>query len=412
LRVDPTDTSRLYLGTVSQALTSVDGGLTWFAPSGSALDRAKAVLNTDPGTPGAAVDGASAFFSEGFEGTTFATKLLDAFREASVTGVHGPVVIDSANPSNLYLPTDKGVFKSTDQGQTWRKASAGLLDLSVSSVLVDPSSPSTLVALASSGVMKSTDGGGTWLNVLPAPVLSVVMAPSSPSTLYASTASGLLVSDDSGADWSTLTTTGLPDTSVSIELVLVASDDAKTIYADVSGTEPAADGFYRSTDGGTTWSRVLDNVTAAARVVVESPGDPSILFADMFQNGLYRSDDHGGTWGQISSLAFTGFAIDPHDPSVMHGAVEGVQGKTTYLSSTDGGGTWGEMQASGLPDRVEWLLSDPNTSSVYYAVVWTEPDPGPLGTVVYRSVDGDRVPGGGLYAATDQGLYKWLPTAK
>ncbi len=132
---------------------------------------------------------------------------------------------------------------------------------------------------------------------------------------------------------------------------------------------------------------------------------------------------------QISPLAFVAFAVDPYVPTTMYGAVDTAGGCTNYVLSTDGGMTWDKSDCSGLPARVEWLLCDPRTPGLQYAVTYTEPDEVPFGTWVYRSMNGGRdwqdmrdglplaypglvanpAVGGGLYAATEQGLYKWVP---
>ncbi len=214
LRVDPADTSRLYLGAGGTAVVSQDGGATWSEPSGAELERATAVLNTVPGTPEKAIEQAAASIADLFDGMVLATEPAKAFTEASVTGAHGPVVVDSQKPATVYAGSDQGVFKSEDAGHTWRKASSGIFDPTVSQVLVDPSSPSTLFALTSAGIMKSSDAGSTWQIALEAPTLWMTMAPSSPLTLYASTAGGLLLSVDGGSSWSELAGAGLPSTPV------------------------------------------------------------------------------------------------------------------------------------------------------------------------------------------------------
>jgi hypothetical protein len=387
------------------------------------------VLNTALGTAEEAIEEAAASIADLFDGVVLTAKATQAFAEASVTGAHGPVLVDSREPSTLYMGTDQGIFKSEDGGHTWRKASSGIFDPTVSQVLVDPASPSTLFALTSAGIMKSSDAGSTWQTALEAPTFWMTMAPSSPSTLYASTAGGLLRSSDGGSSWSALSGVGLPNTATGVQFVWVASDDANTVYANVSGSEPTADGLYRSADGGASWSKTLGEFTALARVIVESPGDPSVLYVDAFPNGLYESLDHGATWTQISPLALVAFAVDPYAPTTMYGAVEAAEERTTYVISMDAGATWDKGDPAGLPDRVEWLLCDPRTPDVQYAVTWTEPNPGPWGTRVYRSTTGGRdwqymsddlplaylhvvvdpAADGGLYAATDQGLYKWVP---
>ena len=193
--------------------------------------------------------------------------------------------IDPGDSSIRYAGTGEGVYKSTDGGKTWKKASAGLTSSVVWRVVADPSSASILYAATSAGIFKSGDAGAHWSKIL-AGQGSVVLAPSSPSTLYAWTSAGLFRTTDGGKNWTPLAGTGLVST-VSAPgngslggpgLVLVSPDNPDTVFAK-SGDDPAL--LFRSTDGGKTWSQVLLGKAPAdgwGGVVVD-PNNPSTLFA-------------------------------------------------------------------------------------------------------------------------------------
>ena len=164
-----------------------------------------------------------------------------------------------------------------DGGATWKKASSV-----VWRVVLDPSSSSTLYAAASGGIFKSEDRGTTWSLIL-AGQGSVVIAPSSPSTLYAWTSAGLFRTDNGGATWSRRTGEGLVSSSsgpgsASGGLVLVSADNPDIVFA-ITGDESRV--LSRSTDGGNTWSQVLDGALRAddGGLVVADPQDASTLFA-------------------------------------------------------------------------------------------------------------------------------------
>ena len=106
------------------------------------------------------------------------------------------LVIDPATPTTLYAGTlGRGVFKSTDAGETWEPVNSGLPGFGVSAFAIDPMTPSTVyVGIGSSGVFRSTNGGDDWVAAstgLPAyPVTVLVGGPTSPTTLFAGTWGG------------------------------------------------------------------------------------------------------------------------------------------------------------------------------------------------------------------------------
>jgi hypothetical protein len=81
---------------------------------------------------------------------SFSGMVIDADTGASVVvdpdGFPNGVSVDPDHPSIFYAATREGVYKSTDGGKTWRKASRGLSSLAVSQLVPDPSSASILYA--------------------------------------------------------------------------------------------------------------------------------------------------------------------------------------------------------------------------------------------------------------------------
>jgi photosystem II stability/assembly factor-like uncharacterized protein len=386
-------------------------------------------------------------------GTDFAGTLTDADTGA-VLGVYLGR-IDPSDPAIRYAATDHGVYKSTDGGTTWKKASTGLVVSPVLGVVPDPSSPSILYAATPEGIVKSGDAGASWDLIL-AGQGSLVLAPSAPSTLYAWTSAGLLFrTDDGGVNWTRLTGAGLVGTlsapsDADGELVLVAADNPDTVFA------LAGPLLFRSTDGGNTWNQVLEGLTAFAA----DPQDPSTLFAatatgetnkEVYQ--VLKSTDAGGTWTVVSSQPFVhrlgDIAIDARTPANVYVVERGGAGDYDFgawpnaiFRSPDDGATWEKVDLIdfqglkatgwGLPSTPMRLLFDPRSPDTLYAIVmgttgWT------FGATVCRSTDGgttwqnlvqgsdreggvnastvviDPAPGGGLYSTSEAGLFKWVP---
>jgi photosystem II stability/assembly factor-like uncharacterized protein len=397
---------------------STDRGETWTQLSQEEADQAE---QTAPG----------------LQGRVFTAGTVTDPQTGSVfTEVAGP--IDPTDPSIQYAGTPEGVYKSTDGGQTWKKASAGLTSAAVWRLVTDPSSASILYAATSVGIFKTTDGGATWDMILGG-LGSVVLAPSSPSTLYAWTSAGLFRSNDGGMKWAELAATGLAPRPEGWGpmfggLVLVAADDPDTLFA-ASGAELRQ--VFRSTDGGNSWSQVL----YYSGSLMADPEDPSTLYATTFSgemsgSGLLvshvsKSTDQGSTWATVSPAewtdAITELVIDPSSPSNVYVFLQTGSGSYTVSRSVDGGVTWENVGLEGAGKYLEQVRFDPHSPDRLY-VLTSQAAESDSEQGLYRSEDGggtwesiggevadagivdivvDSAPGGALYAVTESGLFKW-----
>src|SRR5262249_34863918 len=174
---------------------------------------------------------------------------------------------------------DRGIWKSTDGGMTWRNLNPPnlpALNQSGTDVLLDPrDSRRVFAAILGMGVYRSTAGGepGTWEKLtagLPASDLDRIklaagppLAPSTNATLYAAISKfsdtrllGVFKSTDGGATW-TQTTTPAPTVSGTYYALALAVDpvDANIVYyGTLANTINTGGAFWRSRDGGQTWT--------------------------------------------------------------------------------------------------------------------------------------------------------------
>jgi len=292
----------------------------------------------------------------------------------------GAVAVDPSNPKNVWVGTGEswtrnsvsigdGVYKSTDGGENW--TNVGLKDSErIARILVDPKDGNTVYVCATGhlwddgaerGVYKTTDGGKSWRKVLAGANPStgcgmLAMSAQDPRTLYASTwdfrrqgwtfrsggpGSGIYKSTDGGERWSELTPAsarGLPEKPYGRIALAVAPSKPQVLYAMI---ESKKSGLFRSDDGGASW-RALD----ASQYMVWRPFYFAHLVVDpRDENKLFKPDGpllvsiNGGKSFSVTSENAHG---DFHDvwihPTNTNLVLTGDDGG--FWRSTDGGTRW------------------------------------------------------------------------
>jgi photosystem II stability/assembly factor-like uncharacterized protein len=312
---------------------------------------------------------------------TATTQTMGAIAQASDGTLY--VGTGEANPSGGGLTfTGDGMYKSADGGQSWTHI--GLADsASIGRVAVDPTNPQVVYAAASGdirrtvsqrGLYKTTDGGQTWTQVLAPPngttgAIDVAVDPANPQRVFAALwdhhrnngarvyggmGSGLFRSDDGGQTWTRLQNvngvasddaakTGLTaDPSLGRIGIAIAPSAPNRVYVVAGAPFGPSKGTYVSTDGGDSFTPVAPAYAANGyqwwfgRVWVD-PKDPNHLFnADV---SLRESTDGGQSWHNSS-----GPHSDQHamawDPRVPGRVYEGNDGGVVVSAQNGASGTW------------------------------------------------------------------------
>lgn len=262
------------------------------------------------------------------------------------------------NNGGRHISFGDGVYKSVDGGQTWKNMGLSKSE-HVSDIIIHPTNSDIVWVSAQGplwsgggerGLYKTTDGGETWKQVLtPADkwtgVTSLLIDPRNPDKLYAATwarqrsigayvgtneGAGIHTSNDGGETWTELKT-GLPEGNMGKIGMAISPMNPDVIYATIE-TDNRGGGFYRSADQGASWTKMSDEVGGGT-----GPHYYQEIFADQHQfdrvyiasNYSKVSDDGGKTWTPINTkrkhVDDHAMAFHPTDPDfVLMGSDGGI----------------------------------------------------------------------------------------
>jgi len=267
----------------------------------------------------------------------------------------------------------------------------------ITDVAVNPRDTSEwFVASASGGVWKTTNAGVTFDPVFDGEgsysIGCVTIDPVNPHVVWVGTGEnnsqrsvgfgdGVYKSVDGGRSW---TNTGLRD-SQHIGMIAVDPRDPDTVYVAAQGPLWNAGGdrgLYKTTNGGATWSRILNiSDDTGINEVHMDPRDPDTLYASAYQrrrrvwtlidggpeSAIYKSTDAGATWKKITTglpdvdMGRIGLSVSPANPDVLYAIVEAANGKSGFFRSTNRGETWER--------RSDYITSSPQ----YYNEIFCDP---------------------------------------
>ena len=300
------------------------------------------------------------------------------------TGSVGALAVAESDPNVIYvgsgeglqrpdLSTGDGVYKSLDAGKTWTHL--GLRDAQqIAAILVDPKDPNRVFvaalghpygANAERGVFRSTDGGQSFQKILyrdeNTGAADLAFDPLNPQIIYAalwaarvapweirsgqsfiSGGSGLFRSTDGGDTWKPLTQ-GLPGERDELGRmgVAVSRTNTKILYASVEANKDTA-GIYRSDDGGESWKHVnsdhrIGGSGPGAMGIAVAPDNPETIY--VANTTTWKSIDGGKTFvgfkGAPGGDDYQRIWISSENPQII--ALTSDQGA---VISVNGGDTW------------------------------------------------------------------------
>ncbi len=295
------------------------------------------------------------------------------------TGSVGAIAVSESDPNIIYVGMGEetlrgnvshgdGVYKSVDGGKSWKFTGLGETR-QIGRIRVDPKNPDIAYVAAighiwaansERGVFKTTDGGKTWKKILfrdeNTGANEIVLDPANPNTIYATfwqfqrtpwgfnsggAGSSIYKSTDGGDNWTELSRNkGLPSGVLGKICVTVSPLDSNRVWAMVEAKEP---GLYRSDDAGETWRKTSGdpNLTQRPWYYSRVYADPQNVDAVYVLNVQFqKSIDGGRTFSTVGTPHGDNHDlwIAPNDASRM---IEGNDGGANV--TTDGGKTWTEQ---------------------------------------------------------------------
>lgn len=277
------------------------------------------------------------------------TPLTDELPQIGVSGI----AVDYTDSNVIYIATgDKdagdsysvGVYKSTDGGLTWNPT--GVMGSSNPSsagdLVIHPTNNQILWCATNNGIFKTTNAGSTWSQVQSGDFAqgNIRLKSDDPTTIYAVSNNRFFRSTDTGSTFTQIST-GLPSSSSRL-LLDVTPANANYIYILSAANNGSMQGIYRSTDGGSNWTKTSSNETVTAGNVFESPQawyDLALAVspsnADEIYTGclnVWKSTDGGVSVTKVNNWS------SPAAPSYTHADIHylGFHGNKLFCGS-DGG---------------------------------------------------------------------------
>jgi len=291
----------------------------------------------------------------------------------------GALALDPKNPSTIWVGTGEnnsqrsvsygdGVYKSDDAGRTWKNVGLNKSE-HIGKILIDPKNTDVVYVAAQGplwgpggdrGLYKTTDGGKTWKDILTISentgVTDIAMDPRNPDLLYVAAyqrrrhvwtlidggpESAIYKSTDAGATWNKVRT-GLPNVDLGRIGLAVSPVNPDIVYATVEAAERRG-GIFRSLDRGATWERMnpFDQGAMYYAVIVADPKAADRIY--IMNTNLMVSDDGGRTVRQLGERSKH---VDNHvmwiDPNDTDYYLVGCDGG--LYQSFDRGANWDFFQ--------------------------------------------------------------------
>ena len=267
------------------------------------------------------------------DGLSWTSMNTDSFPQQSMACI----LINYKNPNTMYIGSGDAdyygggyaVYKTTDGGISWKLFSNGLGWRLVRRMVMSPTDTSLILAVTDNGIYKTLNGGANWIKKSNTDAFRDIAwkANKNSKTVYAVSRNAYYRSTNAGDTWTDLTASAnvypadAPNTVITAMCLSVTPADSQVVYilaVDNSATNRTFNGLFRSSDGGTTFTRKseasnpptaqypnilgYDNTTGAQTgsqggynlTLIAHPNNANIIYTG--SQNCWRSTDGGTTW--------------------------------------------------------------------------------------------------------------------
>ena len=319
----------------------------------------------------------------------------------------GAIAIDPQNPEIIYAGTGDpnisgypfigdGIYKSLNGGLTWFNIGLSQQRI-ISKIIIHPSNSNIIYASTMGlpfepnndrGLYKTTDGGNTWEQILflsdQAGVIDLLMDHENPEVLYAAgwnrlrnnqvsiitgTESGIYKSTNGGATWDMLSN-GLPQGAFCRPSITMSGINSDILYATYSDSTAELFGVYKTTDAGNSWTQLnttgLDNPFNgqgwfSGGIKLDPANDNDLWLCGV---DLWRSNDGGLTW-YLGAPEWWQYIVhaDHHDVIFRDNAIYTCTDGGIY-KTTDNGANWSDIEL--IPNNQFYRIAiHPHQQGIY-----------------------------------------------
>jgi photosystem II stability/assembly factor-like uncharacterized protein len=347
--VDPKDKNRVYLATSDGVARSADGGASWlFQEEPERIGFGS--IAVDPASSNILYAQTTAWWTDrGCYKSSNGGRTWKKF----ASGVYGSGLRILVSKNRVWLATTAGLFRSDNRGVSYVPSQTGLNASRVRKFALAPSAPATIYAHSLSyACFRTKTGGSGWKKCAELPVTLTISGlevhPSNPKTVYvladrSNEEDDLFKSVNSGTSFKSV---------LKKEIAGIAIDPADgnrlaaagAVYASDPGTDPSYFGIYLTTNGGGSWTpvKIRNDERSKAEVVAFAPSDRKTIYVGgtsaAGQTVLHKSVDGGTSWRELSGpfkYGFYAIAVDPDKPTTVY-----VGYPTGFCKSVNGGASW------------------------------------------------------------------------
>ncbi len=430
--MNPANSNIAYAGAaLGGVFKTTNGGTTWQPLSDAVPNLSVGDLAMDPNDPnkiyfgtGEANASGDSYEGVGLYRTSNAGATWDFWGLPNSRHI-GRIAIDPTNTNRIFVAAtgtlfgtnpDRGIYRTTDGGATWERvlfvsdSTAGI------DVAINPGNPNIVFAAlwerirspiyrrvggVTSGIWKSTDGGNTWNRLaggLPAPSqtigrIGLAIAPSGPDTIYASYSDdpgylmGFYRSTNGGASWTSRLVSPDPFTFSGFgwyfgKLWVHPTNPSTVYFGDVN--------MWRSTDGGVHWNDITGLMHVDQHAWVQAANNPSLIYCGN-DGGVFKSTNSGSSWTKIYDLPITQFyamTIDGQTPVRLYG---GTQDNSTPRTLDGNPNNWDVLfGGDGFYAAVDYTNSNTVYAEAQYGYLGRSTDLGNSWTIILNGIDGSE----------------------